>query len=505
MECLLTHSFFLELFLVFTFLFQLLYNSYIVKNIKYNLPVLNKELILQVLYCLLILIIIGLISNFGVFFSNFLFLNKESIYFFKVFIFILSIIICILIFRSNITNLINDIEFFSLIFLIILSSCLLISAYDLISVYLVLEMQSLCFYAIASFKRNSAASVESGLKYFILGSVASCFFLLGASILYGCFGTLNLIDLIYLFSFNLNNDFYYINNLIFISVLIILFVFFFKISIFPFHWWSPDVYEGAPLSSSIILALLPKVIFFAFIIKWCFIISHQFFLIKQICLFFGFLTIIFGSFFAIKQIRLKRFILFSSITQFGFLALMLVSNYFDGYVFIYFFLIIYFISSIIIWSIFNILLNANNKIFNFLNISKISIIIGSLNNLIFKNKYWAFTFFILFFSLAGIPPLGGFLAKFLIFLELLKNFNFFFTFFLIILSSLSVYYYIKIVKVIFFEPTLKISNSFSLIINKSLNNVELWIISLSVVLLLLSCIFPNIFLFISNKLSLGLI
>jgi NADH:ubiquinone oxidoreductase subunit 2 (subunit N) len=82
----------------------------------------------------------------------------------------------------------------------VLSSCLLISAYDLISIYLVLEMQSLCFYAISSFKRNSASSVESGLKYFILGSVSSCFFLLGGSILYGCFGTLNLIDLIYLFS-----------------------------------------------------------------------------------------------------------------------------------------------------------------------------------------------------------------------------------------------------------------------------------------------------------------
>lgn len=505
MECLLTHSFFLELFLIFTFLFQLLYNSYIVKNIKYHLPLLNKELIIQTLYCLLILIVIALFSNFGVFFMNFLFLNKESIYFFKIFIFILSIIVSILIFRSNATNLINDIEFFSLIFLIILSSCLLISAYDLISVYLVLEMQSLCFYAISSFKRNSAASVESGLKYFILGSVASCFFLLGASILYGCFGTLNLIDLIYLFSFNLNNDLLYINNLIFISVLIILFVFFFKISIFPFHWWSPDVYEGAPLSSTIILSLLPKVIFFAFIIKWCFIIASQFFLIKQICLFFGLLTIIFGSFFAIKQTRLKRFILFSSITQFGFLVLMLVSNYFDGYVFVFFFLIVYFLSSTIVWSIFNILLNSNNKIVIFLSISKVSILIGSLKNLMLKNKYWAFIFFILLFSLAGIPPLGGFLAKLLIFLELLKNFNFFFTFFLIILSSFSVYYYIKIVKVIFFEPTLKISNAFCLVNNKSLSNLELWLISISIITLILTCVFPNIILFIANKLSLGLI
>lgn len=505
MECLVTHSFFLELFLVFTFLFQLLYNSYILQNIRYHLPLLNKELIFQTLYYLLILMFLGLISKFGVFFINFLFLNKEAVYFFKIFIFILSFIISILIFRSNITSLINDIEFFSLIFLIILSSCLLISAYDLISIYLALEMQSLCFYAITSFKKNSASSVEAGLKYFIIGSVASCFFLLGASLLYGCLGTLNLMDLIFLFSFNLNNDLFYINTLIFISVLIILLVFFFKISIFPFHWWSPDVYEGAPLSSTIILALLPKPILFAFIIKWCFIIMHHFFLIKKICLFFGFLTIVFGSFFAIKQVRLKRFILFSSITQFGFLILMLISNYFDGYVFIYFFLIIYFISSIIVWSTFNILLNLNNKIFNFLNVLKIAILIGSLRNLVLKNKYWAFVFFILFFSLAGIPPLGGFIAKFLIFLELLKNFDFFFTFFLIILSSLSVYYYIKIVKVIFFEPTKKISNSFCLINNQSLSSVELWFISDSLIILILACVFPNIILFIANKLSLGLI
>jgi NADH-quinone oxidoreductase subunit N len=505
MECLIPHSFFLELFLIFTFLFQLLYNSYIVKNIKYHLPILNKELIIQTLYCLIILIIIGLISKFGIFFINFLFLNKEAIYLFKVFIVILSIVVSILIFRSNITHLINDVEYFSLIFLIILSSCLLVSAYDLISIYLVLEMQSLCFYAIASFKRNSAASVEAGLKYFILGSVASCFFLLGASILYGCFGTLNLMDLIYLFSFNLNNDLLYINSLVFIAVLIILFVFFFKISIFPFHWWSPDVYEGAPLSSTIIFVLLPKAIFFAFIIKWCFIVAHHFLLIKEICLYFGLLTIVFGSFFAIKQTRLKRFFLFSSITQFGFLILLLITNFFDGYVFIYFFLIIYFISSIIMWSVFNILLSSNNKIVTFLNISKIAIVIGSLKNLMLKNKYWAFIFFILFFSLAGIPPLGGFMAKFLIFLELLKNFNFFFTFFLIILSSFSVYYYIKLVKVIFFEPTLKISNSFCLVNNKSLSSIELWLISINVTALMLACIFPNIILFISNKLSLGLI
>jgi len=97
------------------------------------------------------------------------------------------------------------------------------------------------------------------------------------------------------------------------------------------------------------------------------------------------------------------------------------------------------------------------------------------------------------------------MAKFLIFLELLKNFNFFFTFFLIILSSFSVYYYIKLVKVIFFEPTLKISNSFCLVNNKSLSSIELWLISINVTALMLACIFPNIILFISNKLSLGLI
>ena len=85
------------------------------------------------------------------------------------------------------------------------------------------------------------------------------------------------------------------------------------------------------------------------------------------------------------------------------------------------------------------------------------------------------------------------------------NFNFFFTFFLIILSSLSVYYYIKIVKVIFFEPTLKISNAFCLVNNKSLSNLELWLISISIITLILTCVFPNLILFIANKLSLGLI
>lgn len=505
MDCLLIRSFFSEIFLTFSFIFQLIYNSYVIKSIKYHLPILTKEFVLQILYCLIILIIISLISNFGIFFFNFLFLNNDSTFFFKVFIFILSFITCIIIYRTNIIFNINEIEFFSLIFLIILSSCLLISSYDLLSIYLALEMQSLCFYALSSFKRNSAASVEAGLKYFIFGSIASCFFLLGSSILYGVFGTLNLIDLIFLFSSNLNNDFIHLNTIIFFSLLLILFVFFFKISIFPFHWWSPDVYEGSPLSSTIIFILLPKIIFFGFIFKWCFIFFEYFFLIKEFCLILGILTVFFGSIFALKQIRLKRFFIFSSIAQVGFLILILITQYLDGYIFIYFFLIVYLVSSVVIWSIYNILVNSTNTVAIFLNIPKSSIFIINLKNFFIKNKYWSLIFFLIFFSLAGIPPLGGFMAKFLIFLELLKNFNFFSTFFLIVLSSLAVYYYIKIIKIIFFESTIQSSNILCIITNKFISNNEYLIITISLLVIILICIFPNIFLLFSNKLVIGLI
>jgi NADH-quinone oxidoreductase subunit N len=198
-------------------------------------------------------------------------------------------------------------------------------------------MQALCFYILASFKRNSAFSTESGLKYFISGAFISCIFLLGASLLYGALGTLNLNYINLLLSFPFENELKNLQHFIILGSLCIIITLCFKISVVPFHFWSPDVYEGSPLSSTIIFSVLPKIIIFTFLIKWIFSISNIFFFIKELFLILGILSVFLGTFFSLKQKKIKKLIIYSSIAQIGFPVAALGSNLFDSYVFIFFF------------------------------------------------------------------------------------------------------------------------------------------------------------------------
>jgi NADH-quinone oxidoreductase subunit N len=505
MDCLLVRSFMAEGFLTFSIIMQLLVNAFIVKNLNYNFPTFNKELFQQTIFILVCLLFIVLNLNIETFIYNYLFINNSSIYFFKVIILIVSLLTTIVIYRSNIFQNINNLEFSSLLLIVLFSSFLLISAYDLLAVYLVLEMQSLCFYAFASFKRNSAASTEAGLKYFILGSLASCFFLLGLSIIYGCFGTLNLNDLLILSSFTFDNNFYALNTLLFFAFLTVICVFLFKLGVFPFHWWQPDVYEGAPLSSTIIFVLIPKLVFFCFLTKYIYIHINNFGIIRDFFLISGILTVSVGSVFAIQQKRLKRLYIFSSIAQVGFLVIILVTDFLEGYAFLYFFLFVYLNSSSLIWIFYSVLLDSMTKVKVFKSQGTEQILLSSLSNLFKKNKIWSFIFLVTFFSLAGIPPFAGFLAKFFVLFELLKNSYNFSTIFLTLISALSVYYYIRIVKILFFEPSKKVVNSLSLIFNGAIINLEYLIVSIGLIFLTALFINPKILMLIAQKLALGVL
>lgn len=209
-------------------------------------------------------------------------------------------------------------------------------------------MQTLVFYTLAAFKRNSFFSVESGLKYFISGSFISGLFLMGISILYIALGTLNFyyFDLLFTIPFAFFSSTY----LFFLDFGIILIVvtFLFKLGCAPFHFWSPDVYEGAPLSSTIIFSLIPKISLFFVFSKIIFFCHDVFFFIKETLLFFGLVSVLMGTFFALSQTRVKRFVLYSSIAQTGFVIIALgISNH-DSFFSMYFFLLIYLITSFLI-------------------------------------------------------------------------------------------------------------------------------------------------------------
>lgn len=410
---------------------------------------------------------------------------------------LLSVLLIVLIFTESLSLLTNKLglesHYIIVCFFVFLSSLLLININDFLTLFIVLELQSLCLYALASLKKNSAVSTEAGLKYFIFGSVFTGIFLFAISILYGCLGSLQFQDLNILFSFNFEDDFFYLNHLVSASLFCIFAVFLFKLSIFPFHFWSPDVYEGSPLKSTLILILIPKLIFLSCLVKISFLVFENFSFLRFCVLIFGCLTVFWGSIFTFKQNRLKRFFIFSSLAQVGFAFSALASTYLEAYGFLFFFLLIYLISSVAVWGLYILIFSSSFNIKKFQQDILISMPLHALRNLFEQNFWQAFSVIITFFSLSGIPPLSGFLAKVFILFELLKNSFLVTSSVLILISSISVYYYIKFIKITFFEPSKDLNIYGSLILNTSVFGFEFFVISLCVCLLQILFLFQKQF------------
>ena len=382
---------------------------------------------------------------------------------------------------------------------------LLISAADLISAYLIIEMQALCFYILASFRRDSAFSTEAGLKYFISGSFISGIFLFGASLIYGGLGTLNFNNLSLLLSFSLNDEFIFLKYFVLVGVLLVTITLFFKVSAAPFHFWSPDVYEGSPLSSTIVFSIVPKLAIFSFFVKWVSIISDIFYDIKPIFILVGVCSVFIGTFFALKQKRVKRLVIYSSIAQVGFIVAALATNSVDGFSAIYFFLVIYLITSILVWSHISLFYSFQKKTNFFNGKSSTPLFLSSLSNLFKINPLWAFSFVLIFFSVGGIPPLSGFLSKIFILFGLINANELFGSLFLILISAVSVFYYIRVIKVVFFESKdVKVNNnSFQTIFQSNFFDLDCIIIASSLFFLLLCFFYPTFLLLISQYVVLG--
>lgn len=239
---------------------------------------------------------------------------------------------------------------------------------------------------------------------------------------------------------------------------------FLKLAVAPFHFWAPDVYDGAPLSSTIIFSILPKLPVFHFFIKWIGIVT----LFENLSLFFiisAVLSICVGTFMALSQKHVKRLIIYSSIAQTGFLLLALANYSSQSLISLYFYLIIYLITALILWNKVSLFYSFQNNLNKFYKKSLAPLQITDLTNLYLINPLWAFSFLIILFSIAGIPPFSGFYSKFLILLSLIDLNLLAILFLIIILSIVSTFYYLRLVKIIFFEPKkLKILNNSALMI-----------------------------------------
>jgi NADH-quinone oxidoreductase subunit N len=453
MDIIFFKSFLPEIFLSISILINLIFNVRLINKFEFNYPVISNEIVSQILVILFNVLILYYYQEIEGYLINFLFINNKSIFLPKIFIVSSSICCLITIWHSFKIENINFFEYFNLFLLSILSLLLLVSSYDFISIYLIIEMQALCFYTLASFKRNSAFSAEASLKYFISGSFISGLLLFGISIIYGLFGTLNLNDLSLIFLFPISNNEKLFNFLSLVGIISVMITFFFKVGAAPFHFWVPDVYDGAPLASTIIFSILPKIALFFLFKTWIESVSSFFSQIEFLFIFVSFCSIVIGTFLSLNQKRVKRLVIYSSIGQVGFLLAALIPTTVNGTSSLYFFFVIYIITSILTWS--QITQNyLSQKKTNFFYFSEIqSFFLSDLSGLFRINATWALSFVLIFFSLGGLPPLSGFFAKIFILFALIETKNLFVSFFLVLISAISVYYYIRMIKISFFEST----------------------------------------------------
>ena len=327
-------------------------------------------------------------------------------------------------------------EYPIIILLSILGMFFMVSSNDIIVFYLGLELQSLSLYILASIDRDNLKSSESGIKYFILSALSSGLLLYGCSLLYGFTGSTNF-DLI---ANELNKE----NTGGVFAMVFILVGLAFKVSAVPFHMWTPDVYEGAPTSITSYFAVVPKVAGLAVLIKFMFIpFSNILSEWQTIIIFISIASMILGAVAAIGQKNIKRLLAYSSIGHIGYALAGVATGKISGYQSAIVYISIYVIMNIGIFSCLYLLKKDGEYKEN----------ISDLSGVSKKHPLLAISFLIILFSLAGIPPLGGFFAKFYVFLAVLEQGMFTLAIIGLLTTVISAFYYLKIIKTIYFDDS----------------------------------------------------
>jgi len=326
-------------------------------------------------------------------------------------------------------------EYGVLFLLSTLGMMMLISAADLIALYLGLELMSLPLYVVAASHRDNVRSSEAGLKYFVLGALSSGMLLYGASLIYGFTGTINFAGIAKATGHGASI------GLIF--GLVFLFVgFCFKISAVPFHMWTPDVYEGAPTPVTAFFAAAPKVAGIAIFVRATVMafpgITHEW---QQIVVFVSIASMVLGAFAAIGQRNIKRLMAYSSIGHMGFALVGLAAGTPEGVQGVLVYMTIYVVMTL---GTFAVILSMRRD-------GALVEDISDLAGLARTHPTMAFFLAMLLFSLAGIPPLAGFFAKFYVFLAAIKAGLYILAVIGVITSVIGAYYYLTIVKIMYFD------------------------------------------------------
>nr|WCH57909.1 NADH dehydrogenase subunit 2 [Hypnea nidulans] len=343
---------------------------------------------------------------------------------------------------------INSFEYWIFILLSLVAILLIMQANDLLFIYLAIELQSLAFYILASFKRTSEFSTEAGLKYFVLGAFSSALLLFGISLVYSLTGLTNLSDTAKFFTGIPVEDVLIIRG-VFSGLILILVALLFKLSAAPFHMWSPDVYEGSPTSVTAFFSIMPKLSILSLLYRFLIFSFHDFINIwYNVILMVVFLSILIGTLSAFSQTKWKRFFAYSSITHVGFflLSVLLGDNESISNSILY---VIIYLSTML--GIFSVVLSL--RFFNY-NYHYQTRYLDEVNNLSKTNPSIAIIFSLILFSMAGVPPLAGFFAKFFVLLSALQAGAVGICVFIVFMSCIGCFYYIKIIKIMYFDKSM---------------------------------------------------
>lgn len=367
---------------------------------------------------------------------------------------------------------------FSVLGLLLLNSC-----NDLLMFYLAVELQSLSFYVLATFNRNSEYNAEAGIKYFILGALSSGFLLFGFSLIYISFGTIVFEDIIKL---NVSDDFMTSWSLLFIIIALL-----FKIGAFPFHQWLCDVYEGVLITITAFYSAVPKAILFALLTRLIFTFVTSFVDgVESLIIFSGLSSIMMASITALYQKRLKRLLAYSAISHSGFILLAIGCNSVDSIKASVIYILIYLVMTTALFSVIFIVLRSTELPKFLINWSYFAT----------QNQSLGLTFSCLIFSMAGIPPLAGFYSKLGVFSCLLFN-DFVLTSAVVaIFSSIACFYYIRLIRVFFF-----VENSKSMFWSGFSSSVTNFILSWCIIFTIFCLCKPTFLSVLSTLISVSLI
>jgi len=327
-------------------------------------------------------------------------------------------------------------EYPVLILLASVGMMMMISANDLLALYLGVELQSLALYVLATFRTSSVRSSEAGLKYFVLGALSSGMLLYGCSLIYGFTGTTGFTGIAAAAGTSSPNLGLIFGLVFFMAGLA------FKVSAVPFHMWTPDVYEGAPTPVTAFFATAPKVAAMAMFLRAVLVafpdVTHQW---QQIVVFISIASMVLAAFAAIGQTNIKRLMAYSSIGHMGFALVGLAAADAAGVQAVIIYLTIYLVMNLGVFACILAMRRSEGRVEE----------IDELAGLSRNNPMMAFLLAMLLFSLAGIPPLAGFFGKFYVFLAAINSGLYTLAVIGVLSSVVGAYYYLRIVKIMYFD------------------------------------------------------